>query len=112
MDEDNRPVYCPRCGSIVQSGDQFCGVCGARITPDAQDASPTREIPTLVQPPPSVPSRRRNRKLINGVMVGVLLIVLLAGAGAVVLTKFERERLWRLVRGYAEDDERPPPLRM
>ena len=54
--------------------------------PDAQEASPTQEIPTQVPPPPSIPSRRRNRKLINGVMVGVLLFLLLMGAGAVALT--------------------------
>jgi hypothetical protein len=88
MTEQSRPVYCGNCGSIVQAGDQFCGVCGTRISPDAQDASPTEHIPKLVPSPPSIPSRRRNRKLTNGVMVGALLILLLAGVGALSLTGF------------------------
>jgi hypothetical protein len=34
MSERNRPVYCTICGSIVQPRDNFCGVCGARVTSD------------------------------------------------------------------------------
>jgi hypothetical protein len=86
MDEQNRPVYCPRCGSIVQAGDSFCGVCGARITSDAQDATPTQEIPTVVEPPPVVPPRRRNRTWLLGIAAGVVVVLLLAGAGALALT--------------------------
>lgn len=86
MADEGRPVYCGSCGSIVQAGDQFCGVCGASIPPDAPEAIPTQEIPTLVSPPPSIPSRRRNRKLINGVMVGALLVFSLVGVGALALT--------------------------
>jgi hypothetical protein len=86
MVNEGHQVYCGSCGSIVQAGDRFCGVCGARIPPDAQDATPTEQIPTPVPPPPSIPSRRRNRNIVNGVMVGVLLVLLLAGAGALALT--------------------------
>jgi hypothetical protein len=86
MTEGDYPVYCPQCSSIAQFGDRFCGVCGTRLPPDAQEAAPTREVPTLVPPPPSIPSRERNRKLIIGVMVAVLLVLLLAGAGAMALT--------------------------
>jgi hypothetical protein len=83
MDEENRPVYCPRCGSIAQAGDRFCGVCGATISPDAQDAAPTQEIPTVVQPPPSVPVRRGNRTLAVVIGLGALLFSMLA-IGAIV----------------------------
>jgi len=31
MAERDRPVYCTQCGSIVQLGNNFCGVCGARV---------------------------------------------------------------------------------
>jgi hypothetical protein len=86
MDEGNRPVYCQRCGSIAQAGDRFCGVCGARITPDAQDAVPTQKIPTQVPPPPAVPARRTNRTLLIGIAAGALVVLLLAGAGALALT--------------------------
>ncbi len=85
MANEGRPVYCGNCGSIAQAGDTFCGVCGSRIPPDAQDAAPTQDIPTLVPPPPSVPGRRRNRKLVNGVMVGALLVLSLVGVGALAL---------------------------
>ncbi len=88
LTEVYQPAYCGQCGSLAQAGDTFCGVCGARIPPDAQEASPTKQIPTLVPLPPSVPSRGRNRKLTSGVMVGALLFLLLVGAGALALTGF------------------------
>ena len=49
MADRDRPVYCGQCGSLVQAEDRFCGVCGARIPSDAQDAGPTEQIPTLVE---------------------------------------------------------------
>ncbi len=78
MTERNRPVYCTQCGSIVQAGDNFCGVCGARVSPDARDAAPTREIPTQVYPPPSVPSHGGNRTLAVVLGLGALLVAMLA----------------------------------
>src|SRR5215212_5139153 len=84
MTEQDRPVYCARCGSIVQAGDRFCGVCGASITPDAQEAAPTQEIPTVVQPPPQgVPAHGRNSTLSLLVGFGALAAVVLA-IGAIV----------------------------
>jgi hypothetical protein len=49
MTEKDRPVYCTQCGSILQPGDRFCGVCGARVSPDTSDATPTQEIPGPVR---------------------------------------------------------------
>jgi hypothetical protein len=83
MAERDRPVYCARCGSIVDPGNNFCGVCGAKVSPDAQDATPTEEIPTQVYPPPSVPSRGGDRGLAVVLGLGALMMVVLA-VGAIV----------------------------
>lgn len=76
---EEHSVYCGNCGSIVKTGDVFCGVCGTRIPPEAQEVVLTQEIPMQISPPPSIPSRRRNRKLTSGVMVGASLDLLLTG---------------------------------
>ncbi len=86
MAEANRPVHCTQCGSPAQAGDRFCGVCGARIAPDAQDPSPAREIPTQVPPPPNARARSSNRRLFLVVAAGALLIFLLVGAGLLALS--------------------------
>src|SRR5829696_3593684 len=83
MTERNRSVYCTRCGSIVDPGNTFCGVCGAKVSPDAQDAAPTQEIPTQVYPPPNVPSRGGDRGLAVVLGLGALMMVVLA-VGAIV----------------------------
>src|SRR5215218_7229077 len=103
MDEENRPVYCPRCGRIVQAGDRFCGVCGERITPDAQDATPTQEIPTVVQPPPSVPVRQGNRTLTVILGLGAVLAVVLAVGAIVGLNLLGRE-----TAGQGGAEPKPP----
>ncbi len=83
MSERNRPVYCTNCGSIVQPGDNFCGVCGARVTSEAQDAAPSEEIPTQVYPPPNVPARRTTKALAVVLGIGALVIAVLT-VGAIV----------------------------
>src|SRR5215208_3768530 len=83
MTESDRPVYCTQCGSIVQPGDNFCAVCGARVAPDAPDAAPTQEIPTQAYPQPNVSSPGGNRTLSVVLGVGALLVVVLA-VGAIV----------------------------
>ena len=83
MAERDRPVYCTQCGSIVQPGDNFCAVCGARVAPGAPDAAPTQEIPAQAYPQPNVSSHGGNRTLSVVLGVGALLVVVLA-VGAIV----------------------------
>lgn len=83
MTERDRPVYCTRCGSIVQTRDRFCRVCGAGVSPDAPDTSPTQEIPTQVDAPPDL-SRRGSSPALTAVLgLGAALAVLLT-IGAIV----------------------------
>lgn len=83
MSEGDRPRYCEQCGSLAEAGDRFCGVCGARITPNAPDAT-TREIPKQVQPPQGgtedqVTPTRNNRAFLIAGGVGVVLLLLVGG---------------------------------
>lgn len=76
-------MYCTRCGSIVSSGDRFCGVCGAGVSPDAQASTPTEKVPTLVQAPPrsSAHVGAGNRRLVLFLALGTLAVVVV-GVGA------------------------------
>jgi Domain of unknown function (DUF4352) len=83
MAERDRPVYCTQCGSIVQPGNNFCGVCGARVSPNAQITSPTLEIPRQYPPPPrKVPAGARGGAPALIVGLGVV-VVLLLGVGTI-----------------------------
>ena len=82
MAEGGRPVYCTRCGSIVDAGNSFCGSCGARVSPNAGGAATTREMPAPPYAPPrTTPGSDRTLPLILG--LGAVLLVL-AGIGAIV----------------------------
>ena len=84
MSESGRQVYCPECGSIANEGDRFCGVCGARLSADAQDAAPTREIPTIVQSSPRQSRGQNERGLVLGIMgvvAGVLVVAAIVVSG-------------------------------
>ena len=83
MVERGRPVHCAQCGSIVDAGDNFCGVCGARVSPPAQDASPTQEIPTQAYAPPRVSGTSNNRALPLILGLAAVLLVLI-GIGVIV----------------------------
>jgi hypothetical protein len=90
MTESDRPVYCTLCGSIVSAGNNFCGVCGTRVSPTAPTAAPTREIPRQFPPPRNVSAGATNRTpaLIFG--LGVV-VVLLLGVGTIVGLTFLRD---------------------
>ncbi|MBA3290078.1 MAG: zinc ribbon domain-containing protein, partial [Actinobacteria bacterium] len=83
MVERGRPVHCAQCGSIVDAGDNFCGVCGARVSPPAQDASPTQEIPTQGYAPPRVSNSGTSRTLPLILGLAAVLLVLI-GIGVIV----------------------------
>jgi len=78
-----RPVYCAQCGSVVAAGDNFCGVCGARVSPSALESAPTQQMPTPSYAPPraSGGGNSRARPLILG--LAVVLLVLM-GIGVIV----------------------------
>jgi hypothetical protein len=82
MTERDRPVYCTRCGSIVSAGNNFCGVCGTRVSPTAPTAAPTREIPRQYPPPQNVRAGATSRTPALIVGLGVV-VVLLLGVGTI-----------------------------
>ena len=82
MAERGRPVYCTQCGSIVQPGNNFCGACGARVSPNAQITRPTLEIPRQNPPPRKVPAGARGGAPALIVGLGVV-VVLLLGIGTI-----------------------------
>ncbi|CAA9475084.1 MAG: hypothetical protein AVDCRST_MAG25-2343 [uncultured Rubrobacteraceae bacterium] len=82
MASGGRPVYCARCGNIVAGGDNFCGVCGARVPPSAQEGAPNRQMPAPSYAPPRASGgNSRALPLILG-LAAVLLV--LVGIGAIV----------------------------
>ncbi len=100
MTDERRPVYCGSCGSMAYSTEKFCGTCGAAIPPDAQPATPTEEIPTLVQPPPTAaPPRGTGRRLPRWLVPVALLVVMVASTGALAYAAL----------GPGDDTERQSP---
>ena len=76
------PVYCAQCGSIVAAGDNFCGVCGARVSPSALESAPTQQMPTPSYAPPRASGgNSRALPLILG-LAAVLLVLI--GIGTIV----------------------------
>src|SRR5918992_4111965 len=102
MTERDAPVYCPQCGSIAYPDDNFCGVCGSAIPPDAPDATPTQTVPTQVHALPNIPTRGSNLSLLIGLGFAAVL-VLGVGIGTVAALT--------LLRSEPENQGRaaPPP---
>ncbi|MDP8901151.1 MAG: DUF4352 domain-containing protein, partial [Actinomycetota bacterium] len=71
-----------QCGSIVDAGSNFCGVCGARVSPPSPEGGPTQQMPApSYAPRASVGGNNRALPLILG-LAAVLLV--LTGIGAIV----------------------------
>ena len=85
MAERDRPVYCTNCGSIVQSEDRFCGVCGASIPQGAPDAAPTQVATTQAQGQQSAPAPRKGNGLILMVIAAAVAILILGGVVIAVM---------------------------
>lgn len=79
----DRPVYCARCGSIVDAGSNFCGVCGARVSPPAQESAPTQQMPSPSYAPPRISGGGNSRALPLVLGLAAVLLVL-TGIGAIV----------------------------
>ena len=109
MAERNRPVYCTRCGSIVQPGDNFCGVCGARVSPAARDAGPPGEVPTRVYAPADVAGGGTNRTLALFVGLGIMVLIVLAIGTVVALTLLSNEPETTGASRSAPREEAPKP---
>jgi hypothetical protein len=80
MPDNYQPTYCGQCGSPVQSGDRFCGSCGATVVPVTPEDPQVIPEPVAAQ---ATPTRSNRTFLITGA-VGILL-VLLVGGGAIAL---------------------------
>lgn len=77
MSSERQSGFCRQCGNPVQSGDKFCGVCGARVAPVTPEDPQVISRPVAAQATPA----RSNRVFSIAGVVGILL-VLLAGGGA------------------------------
>ncbi len=83
MADGHRPVYCAQCGSVVDAGSNFCGVCGARVPPPPQEGAPTQQMPAPSYAPPRASGGGTNRVLPLILGLAAVLLVL-AGIGAIV----------------------------
>ncbi len=83
MADGHRPVYCAQCGSIVDAGSNFCGVCGARVSPPSQESVPTQQMPAPSYAPPRASGGGNNRALPLILGLAAVLLVL-TGIGAIV----------------------------
>jgi Domain of unknown function (DUF4352) len=64
-------------------GDNFCGVCGARVSPSALESAPTRQMPTPSYAPPRASGSGTSRALPLILGLAAVLLVLI-GIGAIV----------------------------
>ncbi|MDP8901049.1 MAG: zinc ribbon domain-containing protein, partial [Actinomycetota bacterium] len=75
MADGHRPVYCAQCGSVVDAGSNFCGVCGAHVSPPSQESVPTQQMPApSYAPRASGGGNNRTLPLILG-LAAVLLVL-------------------------------------
>ncbi len=77
------PVHCAQCGSIVAAGSNFCGVCGARVSPPPQESAPTQQMPAPSYAPPRV-SDGNNSQALPLILGLAAVLLVLTGIGAIV----------------------------
>lgn len=85
MTEQDRTDHCRQCGSPLESGDEFCGSCGAVVLPPAPQTD--QVIP---EPPPTTQNvlyapRRRKRFWVNAAAISLLLLVSVGAVAALAL---------------------------
>jgi hypothetical protein len=90
MAERDHPVYCARCGNIVNPGDNFCGTCGASVPPNAPEADATQQTPAQ-GPPPAAPASGWNPTLLVVLGIGVALVLVLGVGSVAALTLLRGE---------------------
>lgn len=98
MAENDRQIYCPRCGRMAGVSDKFCGACGAAIPSDARSAAPDQTSPAQT---PSGNLRQKSKvPLLIGLGVAALLLVLV-GTGTIVALTLMRSELGNLVEAVS-----------
>jgi type II secretory pathway pseudopilin PulG len=91
MSEREHPVHCSQCGSIVDARENFCGMCGARVSPDAAEAAPTQQIPTQAPAPAAATAPSRNRVVLMVVAFGLALVLVLSLGSVAALNLLQGE---------------------
>lgn len=98
MDGGNSPAYCGRCGNPVQTGDAFCGICGASVAPATPEDTQVIPRPVAVA---QAPSRGSGRPLLFAGVLGALAVLLVGGAALAMFGGFGS--------GLLGISENPPP---
>ena len=77
------PVHCVQRGSTVDAENNFCGTCGARVSPPPQESAPAQQMPAPSYAPPRVSDGNNSRALPLILGLAAVLLVL-TGIGAIV----------------------------
>src|SRR5215204_1705277 len=70
----DHPKLCERCGSTIEKSDEFCGVCGAKVS----SAAPTTDTSKQSSYQGALPSFENSRMLVGTVAIGVALVLLIS----------------------------------
>lgn len=100
MTGEDQPTICPQCGNAVQSGDRFCGSCGAAVLPTPPQVEQVIRQPIAAS---HAPPHSRRPLLLAG--VAGLVLLLIVGGGAVALLDSGGEEVELIPGVYAEVPE-------